>query len=333
MLAGARTVDWDGAIFDGRFDHDGFFPDAGFRFNLPPTGSIAYPSFAAMQAGGIFETHGVLLAAPVFANGLVPPSTYKTTLAPQDVPLANGSPAIDRGVVLPNVNDGFTGAAPDAGAWEVGCPLPLYGVRPEGIDETNEPYGCGGPTVTSTTTTTLPYVDIRCTSLQLRDDPADPAKRKIAFKTSTKRDPPANRVVAPPPGSSGDPTVGGATLTVYDAAGSGEKTTVVLPASAASAGWSALGTKGYRFRSHDPTIPITSVTVRTDLLTLRGGKAAFGYSLAGAPQGRVALRLGLGADRPWCVDVPAAARTSSDTPTRFVGQPRTPSPAVCPAVP
>jgi hypothetical protein len=55
MLAGTRTVDWDGAMFDGRFDHDGFFPDGGFRFNLPPTGSIAYPSFAAMQAGGTFE--------------------------------------------------------------------------------------------------------------------------------------------------------------------------------------------------------------------------------------------------------------------------------------
>jgi hypothetical protein len=40
------------------------------------------------------------------------------------------------------VNDAFTGAAPDLGALELGCPVPLYGPRPEGIDETNEPLGC-----------------------------------------------------------------------------------------------------------------------------------------------------------------------------------------------
>jgi len=137
----------------------------------------------------------------------------------------------------------------------------------------------------------------------------------------------------PPVGSAGDPTVGGATLVVYDAAGSAEKTVVSLPAATASAGWAAVGTNGYRFRSHDPTIPITSVTVRTDRISLKGGTAAFGYSLAGAPQGRIALRLGLGAGRPWCADVPAASRASSDTPTRFVGQPQTPPPAVCPPVP
>jgi hypothetical protein len=333
VLAGTRTVDWDGAIDDGRFDHDGYFPDGGFRFNLPPTGSMSYPSFAAMQAAGTFEPHGVLLAAPVFANGLVPPSTYEETMSPEDVPLADASPAVDAGVVLPNVNDGFTGSAPDAGAWEVGCPVPLYGVRPDGIDETNEPFGCGGPTVTSTTTTTLPYVDIRCDALRLRDDPANPAKRRIAFKTSTKRDPVPNRVVPPAHGSPGDPTVGGATLTVYDAAGSGEKVVVSLPAASVSAGWSPVGADGYRFRSRDPTIPIASVTVRTDRISLKGGRAAFGYSLAGAPQGRVALRLGLGTSRPWCVDVPAAAGASDDTPARFVGQPHTPPPATCPEVP
>jgi hypothetical protein len=333
MLAGTRTVDWGGAIDDGRFDHDGYFPDGGFRFNLPPTGLVSYPSFAAMQAAGTFEPQGVLLADPVFANGLTAPPTYTVTLAPQDVPLATGSPAIDAGVVLPNVNDGFTGAAPDVGAWEVGCPLPLYGVRPEGIDETNEPVGCGGPTVTSTTSTTLPYIDIRCTTLTLRDDAAKPAKRKLAFKSSTKGDPPANRVIPSPIGSPGDPTVGGATLTVYNSAGSGEKVVVSLPASSPRAAWSAIGTKGYRFRSHDPTIPITSVMVRTDSISLKGGKAAFGYSLAGAPQHRVAVRLGLGANRPWCADVPPRAGGSNDTLGRFVGQRDTPPPVTCPTVP
>ena len=38
--------------------------------------------------------------------------------------------AVDRGVPLPNVNDGFAGRAPDLGALETGRPLPHYGPRP-----------------------------------------------------------------------------------------------------------------------------------------------------------------------------------------------------------
>ena len=49
--------------------------------------------------------------------------------------------AIDEGVVLPNIDDGFTGAAPDLGAIEAGCDAPIYGPRPMGMDETNEPVG------------------------------------------------------------------------------------------------------------------------------------------------------------------------------------------------
>jgi hypothetical protein len=37
--------------------------------------------------------------------------------------------AIDRGVVVPDVNDGYTGRAPDLGALEAGQPLPVYGHR------------------------------------------------------------------------------------------------------------------------------------------------------------------------------------------------------------
>jgi hypothetical protein len=32
-------------------------------------------------------------------------------------------------VVLPNITDGFTGSAPDMGAYEIGLPLPQYGPR------------------------------------------------------------------------------------------------------------------------------------------------------------------------------------------------------------
>ena len=39
------------------------------------------------------------------------------------------SNAIDAGLVIPNITDGFVGGAPDPGAWERGAPIPIYGAR------------------------------------------------------------------------------------------------------------------------------------------------------------------------------------------------------------
>jgi hypothetical protein len=47
-----------------------------------------------------------------------------------DFRLNPNSVAVDAGVILPNVNDDFTGKAPDLGALEVGQPMPVYGPRP-----------------------------------------------------------------------------------------------------------------------------------------------------------------------------------------------------------
>jgi hypothetical protein len=47
-----------------------------------------------------------------------------------DFRLKPNSAAVDRGVVLPNVNEGFTGRAPDLGALESGKPVPHFGPRP-----------------------------------------------------------------------------------------------------------------------------------------------------------------------------------------------------------
>ena len=46
--------------------------------------------------------------------------------------LRPGSKAVDTGVPLPNVNDGFAGKAPDLGAYETGQPAPVYGPRKMG---------------------------------------------------------------------------------------------------------------------------------------------------------------------------------------------------------
>ena len=37
--------------------------------------------------------------------------------------------AVDAGIRIPNVNDDFTGKAPDLGAYEFGRPAPPYGPR------------------------------------------------------------------------------------------------------------------------------------------------------------------------------------------------------------
>jgi hypothetical protein len=46
-----------------------------------------------------------------------------------DFRLKPGSAAIDHGVILPNVTDGFAGQAPDLGALELGQTPPHYGPR------------------------------------------------------------------------------------------------------------------------------------------------------------------------------------------------------------
>lgn len=50
-----------------------------------------------------------------------------------DLRLSKNSNALDKGVRLYNLNDGYTGKAPDLGAYERGKPLPHYGPRPKGF--------------------------------------------------------------------------------------------------------------------------------------------------------------------------------------------------------
>ena len=55
---------------------------------------------------------------------------------------------------------------------------------------------------------------------------ADPDARRVSFRSTTKSDPPANRIVPPLPGSDADPTAAGGSVTVYDSAGTGQVVTV-----------------------------------------------------------------------------------------------------------
>jgi hypothetical protein len=78
------------------------------------------------------ETHGIEVDYDVFRNVKPPdPARPHAVYRPDgvDFRLREGSPAVDAGVRLPNVNDDFTGAAPDLGALETGRPAPIYGPR------------------------------------------------------------------------------------------------------------------------------------------------------------------------------------------------------------
>jgi hypothetical protein len=67
---------------------------------------VNYSNLTALRSGTGFEQNG-RAGDPLFVS----PATGDYTLAP-------GSPAVDAGLRLPGINDGFRGAAPDAGAFE-----------------------------------------------------------------------------------------------------------------------------------------------------------------------------------------------------------------------
>ena len=111
--------------------------------------------------------------------------------------------------------------------------------------------------------------------------------------------------------------------------------TVPLPPS----GWSRIGGAtsflGWRFNSRDPDGPISSIIMKSDRITVRGGHSNWTYRLDQPPQGSVAVRLTVGT-RTWCANAPARtsgnppSTAANDTVDRFNGQPRTPPPASCP---
>jgi len=79
-----------------------------------------------------YECHGVVVDYDIFRNVTKsdpdkPGHVYQTE--DFDFHLKPGSVAVDAGCVLPTINDGFSGKAPDLGAYETGSPEPVYGPR------------------------------------------------------------------------------------------------------------------------------------------------------------------------------------------------------------
>jgi hypothetical protein len=78
------------------------------------------------------DRHSLLVDYDVFVKVAPPGPDPRTLYQPADFDfgLRPGSAPVDAGVRLPGVNDGFSGRAPDLGAYELGVPAPHYGPRP-----------------------------------------------------------------------------------------------------------------------------------------------------------------------------------------------------------
>lgn len=133
-------------------DYNGFRPNPGapasFHWNAPVPPRLVgdgtreslalrqFATLAAYQSATGQDQHSLLVDYDSFMK--VPRLDARDRASVQrlyraeelDFRLSAGSPALDRGVVLPNVTDEVTGGAPDLGALEKDQPLPHYGPRP-----------------------------------------------------------------------------------------------------------------------------------------------------------------------------------------------------------
>jgi hypothetical protein len=109
-------------------------PQPGTLRNYELTGRDAkgFNTLADFRAATGQETHGIELDFDIFRS-LKPPdpenrsAVYHAT--DLDFSLAPQGKAVDAGLRLPNINDEFSGKAPDLGAHEAGSPSPTYGPR------------------------------------------------------------------------------------------------------------------------------------------------------------------------------------------------------------
>ncbi|MBN1676172.1 MAG: right-handed parallel beta-helix repeat-containing protein [Kiritimatiellae bacterium] len=118
------------------FDHNGWMTTTKFAY----WNETAHNTIAAFRDATGLEPNGLVITqevAGVFAKPVAVPtcSTNRYPVAANDLRLSAGSPAVDRGCVLPGINTDFNGAAPDLGAHEFGRLLPQYGPRPETLPD------------------------------------------------------------------------------------------------------------------------------------------------------------------------------------------------------
>ena len=137
---------WANATGAFSSDYNGFRPNRGVEDQYlwlgPKPGQRLYEPAAqdwqhfktleAFKAATGQEAHGLEVDFDIFESLQPPdPARRHAVYHAMDLNFAlkSGSKAIDAGEVLPTVNDGFSGSAPDLGALEFGHPAPHYGPR------------------------------------------------------------------------------------------------------------------------------------------------------------------------------------------------------------
>ena len=113
------------------FDYDGFgvIDAEGFRGQVGDTQFTSFDELVNQTS----ENNATLVDMSIFeANVAFPDAPFPARENP-DLRLAAGSAAVDQGLPLANLNDGFAGAAPDLGAYEVGAQPPHYGPRGDAV--------------------------------------------------------------------------------------------------------------------------------------------------------------------------------------------------------
>lgn len=143
---GRAVMIWANAGSDYSSDYNGFRPNKGvveqYRWLAPRSGETMYEprpedwrTFSTLdefRAATGQEQHGLELDFDVFEQ-MIPPDPAKrhAVYHAKDLNfrLKPGGKAVDAGVLIPTVNDHFSGNAPDLGALESGRPQPHYGPR------------------------------------------------------------------------------------------------------------------------------------------------------------------------------------------------------------
>ena len=132
MFAGSILDLEPDTAYEARFtltDPDGVGAKVNFSWNSPALDVLAdYP-------GPGQDSHSVLLDYSVFTKVPQLDATDMTKVqnlydaSDLDFSLVRGAAAIDKGMLLPTVTDGYQGSAPDLGALERGVDAPHYGPR------------------------------------------------------------------------------------------------------------------------------------------------------------------------------------------------------------
>jgi hypothetical protein len=137
---------WANATDSFSSDYNGFRPNKGvsaqYAWLGPQTGQRlyepkpgdwkTYPTLAEFRAATGQESHGLEVDFDIFEEMVPPdPASRHAVYHAMDLNfrLRPGSKAVDAGVPIPTVNDGYAGRAPDLGALETGKPEPKYGPR------------------------------------------------------------------------------------------------------------------------------------------------------------------------------------------------------------